>query len=314
MTNQTKVKMLLRWVVAIMLLNLCSLLALATPSAQKEQEDEARKLWNLKFKEARARTKKPADAAKAPVKAVPPPTSDKPAPKSDPTVSTMSQPSVVEGELIGVTIWRLRPATAGDDQRLLLQQLLPERAEAATTFSRRDRVRLGIEVPREGESYLYIVDREVYSDGTMSDPYLVFPLKSTRGGDNVVTAGKIVEIPARDDKPPYFDLSLPTLREDRVGERLTIIVSPQRLNFPLGDGPLRLGPAQVAQWEEQWGGPTEQREAGGSAGKESTVAEKEAGEGKRLLEQTDPLPQTIYRVGVKSGGTVLVTVPLRIVP
>jgi hypothetical protein len=289
MTNKTNAKILLRCAVVVMLLSLCNPLTMAIQSAQKEREDETRGLWNKQFMAARARK----TAAKTTAKARP----------------------GVDGELIGVTFWRLRPATASDDQRILLQQqLLPERVGADTTFSRSDRVRLGIEVPRQGKSYLYIIDREVYPDGSVSDPHLIFPLKSTRGGNNVVTAGKIIEIPARGDKSPYFDLSLPTLREDRVGERLTIIVSPKRLNLPLSNKPLKLDPAQVAQWESQWGGPTERREARGGAGKGWTVEEKGAGEGKRILRQDDPLPQTIYLVKVKPSGPVAVTVPLRIAP
>jgi len=51
-----------------------------------------------------------------------------------------------------------------------------------------------------------------------------------------------------------------------------------------------------------------------SAGKTWTQAEKEAGaNATRQLTQDDPAPQTIYRVAVKSGSTVLVNVGLRYV-
>jgi hypothetical protein len=65
--------------------------------------------------------------------------------------------------------------------------------------------------------------------------------------------------------------------------------------------------------ERERSGPTEHREEKGGEGKVWTAAEKEAGEGKRVLTQEDPLPQTIYHVRVKPGAPVVVHVPLRIV-
>jgi len=124
---------------------------------------------------------------------------------------------------------------------------------------------------------------------------------------------KIIYVPAQGDPIPYFTLQ--RSRKDQISESLTIIVSPEPL--PLGAGLRQLDSAEAAQltqWEKQWGGPTERREARGGAGTGWTAAEKEAGEGKRLLVQGDPLPQTIYRVAIKPGGPVLVTVPLRIAP
>src|SRR5215510_14417245 len=95
---------------------------------------------------------------------------------------------------------------------------------------------------------------------------------------------------------------------------LTIIVSPTPLDMTPGapGDPARLDSSQVAQWEKQWGGRTEQRESRGGVGEQWTVAEKEAGEGERRLVQGHPLPQTIYRVEVKPRAPALVQVPLRI--
>jgi hypothetical protein len=73
-------------------------------------------------------------------------------------------------------------------------------------------------------------------------------------------------------------------------------------------------PGAVAQLERQCGGQIERRESRGGAGKPWTQAEQEADGGKRKLAQSDPLPQTIYRVWTKRGGCALVTVLLRIAP
>ena len=319
MACRMKVSANWRLVATVVLIGLCSLLAIAIPSRQDEEEDGTRRIWNKRFQEARAR------AARRLGKLTNAPTSSQ-ATSRDVGVSTVTAPTaspagVVDGELIGVTVWRLRNTTASDDQnrpRLLVQkdgqvsQLIAARVAADTPFSEGQMVRLGIEATSERDSYLYVIDREVYADGTTSDPYLIFPSQTTPPGGNVVTDGKIVYVPAQGDPIPYFTLS--PIRKDYVREALTIIVSPTPLDLTPGapGDPTRLDSSQVAQWEKQWGGRTEQREARGGVGKQWTVAEKEAGEGERRLAQSDPLPQTIYRVEVKPGAPALVHVPLRI--
>ena len=143
------------------------------------------------------------------------------------TAAAAAAATAAPGELVGVTVWRLRRSKASDsgDSRLLVQETenqrtesvewTPERVEAETPFAAGDRVRLSIESPRAG--YLYVVDRELYADGTTSDPYLIFPTRRMRDGDNSVRAGKVIELP---DKSAF---KLTPLRADYQGERLTIL-------------------------------------------------------------------------------------------
>lgn len=220
------------------------------------------------------------------------------------------------GEVLGVTIWRLRPAKSEDqkDARLLLQdessgdavEWTPERVESETRFSAGDRVRLGIESPRDG--YLYVIDREQYADGSMSDPYLIFPTLRNRGGDNAVKAGKLVELPARSA------FRLKPMREDYSGELLTVIVTAKPLSeIEAGPSIIKLDAALVGRWEAEWRAPVERYELEGGAGQPYTKSEKEAGmEGARLLTQEDELPQTLYRILGRVGEPLLVSIPLRI--
>jgi len=209
----------------------------------------------------------------------------------------------VNGELIGVTIWRLR-----DGQ----EEPMAERAATDTLFNEGERLRLSIEAPREGDNYLYVIDREVYADGTTSDPYLIFPSRSTPKGGNVATAGELVFVPAQGDEFPYFTLE--RARKDQLREELTIIISPKPLKVPIGalTDPVRLKREQVAQWERQWGGRVEQWEERSGAGKQWTAAEKDAYKGERRLVQGDPLPQTIYLIKGKPGAPMILRVPLRV--
>lgn len=220
---------------------------------------------------------------------------------------------------LGLTIWRLRPATATDPNlRIIVQketevaEFIPERVPANAPLRLGDNIRFSFESPQTG--FLYVIDRELYADGAMSEPVLIFPTTRTRNGDNKVEAGKLIEIPAQEDKPNYFTLQLAQLRSvNQTGEVLTVIIAPQPLEgLTISAKPLTLTNEQVAQWERQWGAQTETLDLTGGAGKTWTKAEQEAGaSGLRSLTQDDPEPQTIYRVAVKPGAPLLVNVGLR---
>lgn len=217
---------------------------------------------------------------------------------------------------LGLTVWRLRSAKAVDaGARIIVQheadaeELIPERVEADTPMRMGERIRFSFESPQTG--YLYVIDRERYADGSTGEPFLIFPTTRTRGGDNAVAPGRIIEIPGQEDRPNYFTLR--QSRADQVGELLTVIVSPTPLEgVTIGSKALQISNEQVAQWEKQWGAVTEKFEMAGGAGKTWTRAEQEAGaNATRQLTQDDPGPQTIYRVAVKPGAPLLVNVGLR---
>lgn len=267
------------------------------------QEDEERRLWDSGFLKKRqaAKTGTPARRRTAYRRATPrPPESDDKTP----------------GEMLGITIWRLRPSSSSDtsDARLLLQEedkekttaveFTPERVEGDTSFAAGDRVRLSIESSRTG--YLYVIDRELYADGTVSEPYLIYPTLRNRGGNNAVAAGKVIELPENSA------FKLTPMRADYRGERLTLLVTAE----PIGEITVtprhqKLDAALVERWEKQWGAVTERFEMIDGAGKAYTRVEKEAGAG-RVLTQDDDLPQTLFRVSAGPGAPVLVTLPLKI--
>jgi hypothetical protein len=219
-------------------------------------------------------------------------------------------------EQVGITIWRLRASTAVDsDPKIPVHERggttwwTPERTLTGTLFKIGERVRLSIESPRTG--YLYVVDREQYADGTLGTPSLIFPTLKARGGDNRVSAGLLIEIPDQGDRIPYFNLTRG--RKDQVGEILTVLVTSQPLkDIPMTYEQPRLSTDQVEQWESMWAAQAELFEMEGGAGSTWTKEEQQAGTARgRSLTQEEPTPQTIYRVRVKAGNPLLVTVPLR---
>ena len=223
--------------------------------------------------------------------------------------------SNAEARQMGITIWRLRPTATNDGgPRVLVQEgpesvsWTPERVAAGTSLRMGDRVRLTIESPQAG--YLYVIDREQYANGEVGEPYLIFPTTRINNGDNQVTAGKIIEVPAQDDRPNYFTLR--QSRGDQTGELLTVIVTDKPLaEIQPGANALALSKSQVDQWEKEWSKQTERFELAGGAGRAWTKAEQQAGlDGTRRLTQDDPGPQTIYRI-VGGAGPVLANVELK---
>jgi hypothetical protein len=316
-------------------------LALAVSAFAQQQEDEGtRRIWDSEFLKKRAAAKPPPTNTattpptaassggsggsgkfpgyrRATAKAATPAKASDKAEVKNPSASVAAvKEEKPEGELLGVTIWRLRSSRENDDRegRILLEEegtgkaaeWTPERVEADTIFAAGQRLRLSIESPRNG--YLYVIDRELYADGSMSEPYLVFPTLRNNNGNNQVAAGKVIEIPGK----TVFRLT--ASRPDYKGELLMLLVTSEPLKeVVVKSGISKLDSQLVAQWEKDWSAPVERFEMIGGAGKTRTKAENEAGqEGKRLLTQEDDLPQTLYRVAVKPGNPFLGIVTLKV--
>src|SRR2546421_2654044 len=228
-------------IVALMMI-LC-LAGLVAPVAQQAQEEETtRHLWDTAFIN---QANKPAVARKT-------------ARRSYRIVTPQVPVTGVSADtVIGVTLWRLRPSRKADTgERIITHdgpesvEWLPERVSSTGRLSEGDRIRMSIEAARTG--YLYVVDQEQYADGSKGEPYLIFPTTRTRGGDNSVKAGRIVEIPAQDDAPPYFTLK--RTRADHVGENVIVLVSPTQIEaLTITDKTQRLSADTLALWEKSWG-------------------------------------------------------------
>jgi hypothetical protein len=224
---------------------------------------------------------------------------------------------VTSNSVIGITLWRLRPSRpANSGERIITHESagsaewFPERVSSSGRLMEGDRIRMSIEAARTG--YLYVVDQEQYADGSKGEPYLIFPTTRTRGGDNSVKTGRVVEIPAQDDAPPFFTLK--RTRADHVGENVIVLVTPTPIeSLAITDKAQKLSEETVATWQKSWGAQTGRLELENGDGKPWTKSEKEAGaDGTRSLTEEEPTPQTIYyRPGTGSTTPVLVTVQLQ---
>jgi hypothetical protein len=220
--------------------------------------------------------------------------------------------NVAPETVVGVTLWRLRPAKQSDSgERLIVHEdksdneWIPERISANTRLVQGDRLRMSVEAVRGG--YLYVIDREQYADGSLGEPYLIFPTTRTAGGDNHVAIGRLVEIPAQDDNPPFFTMK--KSRTDHVAEVLSVIVTPTKLDgVQITDKALKLTDAQVTAWEKSWGSNVGNLEMT-TAGQTWTKEEKDART--RALTATAPPPQLVfYRPSVKPTEPMFVKLRL----
>jgi hypothetical protein len=191
---------------------------------------------------------------------------------------------------VGVTIWKLQP-------RSRQLERVSKRVEADTKFHEGDLLRISIESPIEG--YLYIVDRDWFTNGSGGETNLIFPV---RGEDNRLKPGKLIDIPTEDEAS--FKA---TPKPNQTGEMLTIIVALSPLQLSLSNNPLPITNTQLSDWEKRWSAITDRYEMNDGAGLTRTIEEQQAAahNGTRQLTRDDPSPQTIYSLVRKNRGGVL---------
>jgi len=262
------------------------------------QEEQTRRLWDSEFLKAKKTTPE----------------------KRHYRIATPRIPTDrVDGDcVLGITLWRLRPSRSDDDKEVRLfkhqkdktdiKEWTPERISVDTPLAVGQRVRLSIEAARTG--YLYVIDRELYDDVTLGDPYLIFPTSNLRGGDNQVSVGRVIDIPALEDEPNYF-----TLEPDHpglAGEVMSVMVTPQPLaDIKIGGEAVKLSKDEVEKWEKSWGAQVGRLELENSFGKPWTKEERDASKG-QTLKRDSPAPQTLYyRPAMKPDESLMVSVRLR---
>ena len=206
---------------------------------------------------------------------------------------------------VGVTIWKLEPgpSVSSNGERSTRgnywdrENWTPKRVEADVTFRAGDTLRISIETPRDG--YLYVVNRDLLADGAYGETNLIFP---TKGEDNRLRVGKLIDIPAPDD-PPFKAVP----KADQSSELLTIIVTTSPLQLPLGSKAIPISTNQLREWEKQWGGETDRLEMNGGAGQVRTLEEQLAASPieSRQLTREDPMPQTIFSLTPKNSEGLL---------
>ncbi len=236
----------------------------------------------------------------------------------------------MEDALLGLTIWKLRPAkkndpanelpegSGDDDREIRSTEYTLERIEADMPLKDGERIRLSVE-SLSHKGYLYVIDRELYSDGTYSLPKLIYPTLLTQNRNSLIGAGDLIFIPqgARN-----FRVKSKQAEKTQVAEVLTFIISPKPLfkTANLQMKAIDISLSQFEDWVDKWEpNDTTLLEEIDGAGKTITLVEQSVGQesAKDLTEESnrlspdDPTPQTIFRSKIKSGNPYLVNVSIK---
>lgn len=248
--------------------------------------------------------------------------------KSFPNKSAVRPAKIAE---VGITMWRLREPRKTDYGPKLPVQIngvvsmwTPERVSTNTIFQKGDRVRLAIESSVTG--YLYVIDRETYSDGKFGEPFLIFP--ASQDDDNSVRSGLLVDIPDQREDLPYFSINPKAI--NYTGELLTIIISPKPLvNLKIDqEGQIR-NVDNLADLEENSDVEifsrtdeqdktytvAESQSACGAKTRQLTrekSVEKPCGTQSRQLTREEPLPQSLYRIKAQAGQPAVAFIKLSV--
>ena len=274
-------------------------------SAQTTALDRSRGLWSTEFRKARV------DAAKTPLA---PRVVTGATIRARPAPALMAKRDKPEPALIGVTLWHLKPSKDSDSPavRAIVHEKgnrphTPVRVSSQTQFFEGDHLRLTIESGRTG--YLYVVSSERYKDGTMGPQQLIFPTTRLRGGDNRVRAGYPVEIPSNSDDPSYFTMR--RSRPDHLGEEILFIVAPEPIaGITIAEDPIELSGSMVKAWQDKWLTKVQSIEAPETQEQPLTPEEVKLLRAGSAFQDTDPLPQTLYRVDSQPDQPMLVSVQL----
>jgi hypothetical protein len=245
---------------------------------------------------------------------------------------------------IGVTLWRVRLATEAEskDPKVSKERMIWGQQEREVVVTRisddspisdQDFIQMSIEYlpdrngagaePENRAVYLYVINQEEFSDGSLKNARLIFPTQLTYGGDNRVLPGKIVTLP---DPSRPFRITRGNSGTAQAYETYSIILSPAPLDSELPQEirrkAMEISPDLVTRWGRQWGEGEVRADLQGGVGQARTQRELGANGDTREtrstvdsdedLTQDDAPPQIIFRRAVKPGSTMLVTVKLPI--
>lgn len=234
-------------------------------------------------------------------------------------------PKEMEEASLGLTVWKIRPAAKDDAVKELVEveqggkvqnsENTLERMESDTELAIGDKIRLSIE-SLSHSGYLYVVDRELYSDGTYSSPKLIYPTLKSRNRFSPIGAGDLIFIPKTS-----FTVKPTQTEKKQIAEVLTIIISPKILinESMLQEKAIALPLEEFTSWLKQWEADTALFELKDGVGQKITLVEHSAGqdsakgleEESSKLSQDDPTPQSIFRTKIKRGDPVLVNYSLK---
>jgi len=162
--------------------------------------------------------------------------------------------------------------------------------------------------------YLYVIDRDAFSDGSFGDPVLIFPTKRIRNGRNDVEPGRPVQIPDPTDHPPA--LQVDPAKPGQTGIQLIVIATPQKIpELQAGDDQQKIPSASLVRWQKQWATNVELTTDPKLNGVAITLAEQAAlSDFSHPLGPNDNAPTALFHRRGPAGQPIYVAATLRLEP
>jgi hypothetical protein len=164
------------------------------------------------------------------------------------------------------------------------------------------------------QGYLYVLDRDAFSDGSFGDPILIFPTKRIREGRYDVEPGHLVQIPDPTDHPPA--LQVDPAKPGQTGIQLIVIGTPQKIpELQPGDDQKVIPAALLARWQKQWASNVEVTTDPKLDGVAITLAEQAAlSDLNRPLGPKDNAPTALFHRRGPAGQPIYITTTLPLEP
>jgi hypothetical protein len=167
-----------------------------------------------------------------------------------------------------------------------------------------ERIRLGLE-SLSHSGYVYIIDREQFTDGSLGEGFLIFPTRKIDNGKNWALPGLQIHLPRADG---CFCVKSRTSQKVLVADVLTVILSPTPLLTAeeIGVDAISVPPSLntfVARADKE---KTFRGLLRGGGGLAQTAHEQSAGskglfDSEPVLTRNDLPPQTLYQSMVPVG-------------
>ncbi len=224
---------------------------------------------------------------------------------------------------IGVTIWKLSPAqcpiqncplpaASGASTRGLVDTAA--RVEEDAPLNNGERVRLALE-SLSHSGYIYVIDREQFSDGSLGEAFMIFPTRKIDSGRNWAVPGLQIHLPRANG---CFCVKSRNLQKTLTADLLTVILSstPLVAAQDVGADAIPLPDSLISFINRAEKIKTFRAVLRGGEGLAESAREQNAGakglfDTEPVLTQADLPPQTFYQGLVAKGKPALFTFSLR---
>ena len=223
---------------------------------------------------------------------------------------------------LGVTLWRMEKAKQsdppsvreivhpqpGDGGRAEPQELTPARLAPGSEFHLGDKFQVGVESNRVG--YLYVINRALRENGSVGPASMIFPTNRLHGGDNHVWPGKLVRLPDRASKPPYWVFE--SSQSNYAGEELIFLLTAAPLEgFSSQEKATPVANDALAEWVKK-GGAGVRLVTSQLQPVRLTVDEAAASDQGTQLSRTAPPPQMMFQAKRPAGGPLAAVLKLKV--